>query len=130
MGNDLGFGIGELRGRGIYLSKRRGQHFLLDKNLARKIVELCGIGVEDEVIEIGGGAGHLTDAICACGSYVKVFENDGKLVKILEERFRGEERVEVIGRDFLDWEPEEYVGGGVVKRKKMKIMGNIPYLSI
>ena len=127
MGNDLGFGMRELRSRGIYLSQRRGQHFLLDKNMARKIVGLCGIGGEDEVIEIGGGVGHLTEAILACGSYVKVFENDGKLVKILEERFGGEERVEVIGRDFLEWEPEGYGEGGGVKRKKMKIMGNIPY---
>ena len=49
-----------LRAHGIRPTRKRGQNFLTDGNMARKIVELCQIRPEDQVIEIGAGTGALT----------------------------------------------------------------------
>ena len=45
---------------GLAPSKRRGQNFLSDDNVARKIVAAVGAGADDVVLEIGPGFGAIT----------------------------------------------------------------------
>jgi len=49
-----------LESRGLRLSKRFGQSFLVDAQLADAIVADAGVTARDAVIEIGPGAGGLT----------------------------------------------------------------------
>ena len=43
--------------------KSLGQNFLIDKNIARKIAQLCNKPKEKIIIEVGPGKGALTDQI-------------------------------------------------------------------
>jgi 16S rRNA (adenine1518-N6/adenine1519-N6)-dimethyltransferase len=69
----------------IRLSKRLGQHFLVEPNVVRRIVEIAGIGPGSRVVEIGAGAGTLTRALCGSGAQVIAFEIDDALRPVLEE---------------------------------------------
>ncbi len=51
--------------RGIVPSRAMGQNFLVDGNIVRLIAEDAALEASDGVIEIGPGAGVLTEAILA-----------------------------------------------------------------
>ena len=40
--------------------KRLGQNFLVDKNMQRKIISVCGLQESESVLEIGAGRGEMT----------------------------------------------------------------------
>ena len=87
--------------RGIRLTKRLGQHFLIDPNLNRRIARAASPegGV---VLEIGPGAGSLTAPLLAAGSTVIAVELDRALASWLAERHEGDGRIEVVHADALD----------------------------
>lgn len=41
-------------------NKRLGQHFLVDKNIVHKIIDVSGVTSSDDILEIGPGKGALT----------------------------------------------------------------------
>lgn len=63
--------------------KRLGQHFLIDQNIVRKIVELAAIQPHETVLEIGPGRGVLTRALCAKSRTVIAVEIDRQLAQML-----------------------------------------------
>lgn len=108
---------------GINLSKRRGQNFLLDKNILKKIVQASNISIDDFVIEIGGGIGHLTSFLANTGAKVLVFEIDKKLAKILNDRFKDYPNIQIVCNDFLKVTFEDFIHSS----EKIKIVANVPY---
>ncbi len=52
-----------LREFDIKPKKRLGQHFLIDGNVLRKIIDIAKISNDDNVLEIGGGIGTLTEVL-------------------------------------------------------------------
>ncbi|MGB2266083.1 MAG: rRNA adenine N-6-methyltransferase family protein, partial [Akkermansiaceae bacterium] len=50
-----------LQSMGVIPSKKLGQNFLIDQNVAQWIVEQLEIGPEDTVVEVGPGTGALTE---------------------------------------------------------------------
>lgn len=95
-----------------------GQNFLIDANIARKIVKTARINSEDEVWEIGSGKGILTKALLDKTSNIICFEIDNYLAEYLQQRLK----VNVINSDILkvDWQ-------NFFHKKKIKIVANIPY---
>ncbi|HEX2055662.1 MAG TPA: 16S rRNA (adenine(1518)-N(6)/adenine(1519)-N(6))-dimethyltransferase RsmA [Nitrospiraceae bacterium] len=63
--------------------KRFGQHFLIDQNIVRKIVELAAIEPHETVLEIGPGRGILTQPLCDKTRKVIAIEIDRQLAKML-----------------------------------------------
>jgi 16S rRNA (adenine1518-N6/adenine1519-N6)-dimethyltransferase len=58
-------------------SKRSlGQHFLVDKNIIKKIIETSNINDKDVVYEVGSGNGVLTSELCKLSKFVYSFEID------------------------------------------------------
>ena len=51
-------------------NKQFGQNFIFDKNLLQAIVKDSQITTQDEVLEIGAGAGTLTNIIALNAKYV------------------------------------------------------------
>jgi len=107
--------------------KYLGQHFLSDKNIARKIAEAVNPQPDDVIVEIGAGEGFLTEQFV--GKVKKVFavEVDKRAVDFLKVRFGAEElvredRIEIIHRDFLKLDLKMFEGFG-----KVRLIGNIPY---
>jgi 16S rRNA (adenine1518-N6/adenine1519-N6)-dimethyltransferase len=65
--------------------KRFGQHFLIDQNIVRKIVDLAAIQPDETVLEIGPGRGILTRALCEKAKRVIAIEIDRQLAQILTD---------------------------------------------
>jgi 16S rRNA (adenine1518-N6/adenine1519-N6)-dimethyltransferase len=63
--------------------KRFGQHFLIDHNIVRKIVDLAAIQPDETVLEIGPGRGILTRALCEKAKRVIAIEIDRQLAQML-----------------------------------------------
>ena len=69
--------------------KALGQHFLIDPNTTRRIVEVSGVAPGDLVVEVGAGVGTLTRALAAAGGIVTAYEIDDRLRPLLEETLEG-----------------------------------------
>ena len=108
---------------GITPSRRLGQHFLVDPNLVRKVVETAQVGPDDRVLEVGTGVGNLTAVLAETGARVVSYEIDRRLVPVLAETLSSyRERVEIRMEDAMrvDWK-KELGGEGWV------MVSNLPY---
>lgn len=107
----------------INFKKKFGQNFLTDKNLLKSIVSDSGIGRDDVVLEIGAGAGALTEFLLVAKKVVS-FEIDKQLMPILDEKFAGKDNLEIIYEDFLNFDEQillEKLGDD------FKVVANLPY---
>lgn len=99
--------------------KRLGQHFLMDQNIALKIVESLGTEVSD-VLEIGPGTGVLTQFLLNRPEInLHVVEIDRESVAYLEEHFK--QLKHIWSEDFLKADISEKFSGN------FSIIGNFPY---
>ncbi|MEM3586942.1 MAG: 16S rRNA (adenine(1518)-N(6)/adenine(1519)-N(6))-dimethyltransferase RsmA [Candidatus Jordarchaeaceae archaeon] len=119
MSNDslLSETIKTLREYNIRLSKKRGQHFLVDSNLLRRAVEYSEIQSSDTVLEIGAGIGTLTKVLADKAGMVFAIEKDQKLLRVLKDKLSVFNNVEIISGDALELEFPSV----------QKIVSNIPY---
>ncbi|MDR2076765.1 MAG: 16S rRNA (adenine(1518)-N(6)/adenine(1519)-N(6))-dimethyltransferase RsmA [Desulfovibrio sp.] len=97
--------------------KSLGQHFLKDANIARKIVRALDIGPKDSVLEIGPGAGALTEIVRE--------RNPARFVLLEKDAYWARERmdkgrVSVILADALAFAWERF-------SDPWKFLGNLPY---
>ncbi|MCB2224439.1 MAG: 16S rRNA (adenine(1518)-N(6)/adenine(1519)-N(6))-dimethyltransferase RsmA [Actinobacteria bacterium] len=74
---------------GIRPRKALGQHFLIDPNTTRRIVDAAAVAPGDSVVEVGAGVGTLTRALAAAGARVVAYEVDERLRPLLAETLRG-----------------------------------------
>ncbi len=98
--------------------KHLGQHFLKDKNIARKIVDSLNTNNENLIIEIGPGTGVLTDLLID-KPYFEAYDVDKESVEFLKEKY-GENRNKIYLKDFLTENLEE-------KNTVVNVIGNFPY---
>ena len=100
--------------------KRLGQHFLIDRNIVRKIVAAAELTPEATVLEIGPGRGILTDALSRAARRVVAIEIDPDLHKGLEASRPDWTNVELICGDALT-HPIETLPLGTI------VVANLPY---
>ena len=74
-----------LERHGLTPRKSLGQNFLIDDNVAQKIVQAAEIAPTDTVIEIGPGMGALTQHLVKQAQQVHVIELDQHLIPILRK---------------------------------------------
>lgn len=106
----------------ITLKKSLGQNFLSNPDIAFKIVEKSDVKKDDTIIEIGTGAGVLTEEIAKKAQKVITFEIDLRLKPLLEERFKDYENVEIYFVNFLDFDLSK-----LRNYRNLKYIANIPY---
>ena len=111
-----------MRGHRPSIPARLGQHFLVNQNVARRIVAELG-PVAGPVLEIGPGRGVLTSLLLEASPdrEVVAVEKDPLLCHQLEERFP--ERLRVLNRDIVEVSPETLFPAGT-----FHLIGNLPYL--
>ncbi|MBI4272979.1 ribosomal RNA small subunit methyltransferase A [Candidatus Uhrbacteria bacterium] len=73
-----------LRSYGIEPRRSRGQNFLIDRNIIRKIIEKADLKKTDTVVEIGAGIGALTRELANRVKKVFAVEIDEKLIEVLQ----------------------------------------------
>jgi len=111
-----------LRRHRIALQHRLGQNFLIDQALRDAIADASGVGPEDEVLEVGAGAGTLTIALAARARRVVAVEFDRALIPALREVVNGHANVEIVQADILRFDAE-----AAFPRGEEIVAGNIPY---
>ena len=109
---------------GIRARRGLGQHFLLDLNLARRIVRGAGDLAGRTVVEIGPGPGGLTRALLETGAArVIAIERDpvcvGALAGLVE---RYPDRLRIVAGDALEADI-----AGFADRGRVAIVANLPY---
>jgi len=100
----------------------RGQHFLTNKNIAMRIVELADPGPDDVVLEIGPGTGALTQHLVKKAGRLIAIESDRKLADYLADAFG--ERAEIIFGDALSF---DYRKLGETTDAPLLVVANLPY---
>jgi len=90
-----------LEKHGIFLKKALGQNFLTADWVPEEIAEKSRIDKTCGVLEIGPGAGALTDVLCDYAAKVAAVELDERMLPILSEVLAGRENVKVIHGDAL-----------------------------
>ncbi|MBN1511958.1 MAG: ribosomal RNA small subunit methyltransferase A [Phycisphaerae bacterium] len=91
-----------LTAAGIHPKRRFGQHFLIDGNLMRRLVEVADIHPADLVLEVGAGTGGLTDLLVERAGAVVAVEIDHHLFALLSERFAQSASLTLVRGDALD----------------------------
>ncbi len=117
-----------MRKNNIVANKRLGQNFLIDENIVENIVTAADISMEDLVIEIGPGLGTLTSKLVEKAGKVICVELDPKMVKIISDRFRLFDNIEIINDDVLKLDLNELIQENKTAQiKKAKVVANLPY---
>ena len=106
--------------------KRFGQHFLVDRGAAERIVGVCAVSEGEAVVEIGPGPGALTERLIERAGRVAAVEIDRDLAEGLRRRFA--DRLLLIEGDavrisFADV-AERLTGS---PRTPLVLVGNLPY---
>lgn len=105
---------------GVRLRKELGQHFLIEPNVVRRIVEIAGVGPGTQVVEIGAGAGTLTRALADSGARVIAIEVDEALRPVLEETVGDTAEVWMLDAADLDFDL-------VLPDGEWIVVANLPY---
>jgi 16S rRNA (adenine1518-N6/adenine1519-N6)-dimethyltransferase len=108
---------------GFRPSRRLGQNFLIDENIARKIIRCFTPKPGDVVLEIGPGFGVLTKYLLPVGCRVIAVEIDARLVAELERQFGEAENLTIIHGDFRKLPLQDYGS----HERPLRVLGNIPY---
>jgi 16S rRNA (adenine1518-N6/adenine1519-N6)-dimethyltransferase len=77
----------QLRAIDAKARKSLGQHFLSSPSVARRIVQLAGVGQGTPVVEVGPGLGALTEHLRTAGARLVCVERDDRLADQLLERW-------------------------------------------
>ena len=116
----------EIRNRldamGVMPSKKLGQNFLVDENVARWIVDQLDIQSGETVVEVGPGTGALTEHVVEIADRVILVEFDARLAEGLTERYADNDKVEVHHHDGARFDV-----GKLYKYAPIKLIGNLPY---
>ncbi len=81
---------------------RYAQNFLTDPHLVDRLLDLSTIDANDLVLEIGPGAGAITDRLARRAARVLAVERDPFFAQRIARRFAGDSQVDVRTGDFLD----------------------------
>ena len=122
----------ELRAR-VALEKHRfrtthslGQNFLLSGALIDGLLDAAQIGPEDNVLEIGPGAGLMTLSLARRAKRVLAVELDRGLEPVLAEVLEGQENARVVFQDVMKADLRALTGeafGG----EPCRVVANLPY---
>lgn len=107
------------------LKKNYGQNFIIDENTIDRILTLADIEKECLVIEIGPGAGSLTQKLIQKAKNVLCYEIDSTLKPILDSTFGEKENIEIIYEDFLKRDVKKDLQKYTYKN--LYVIANLPY---
>ncbi|MGB2403156.1 MAG: 16S rRNA (adenine(1518)-N(6)/adenine(1519)-N(6))-dimethyltransferase RsmA, partial [Akkermansiaceae bacterium] len=107
---------------GVNPSKKLGQNFLIDENVAQWIVGQLQIQPGDTVVEVGPGTGALTEHVVDVADRVILVEFDARLAEGLKNRYQSYSHVEVHHCDGARFDTRQ-----LFKYQPVKLLGNLPY---
>jgi len=128
------FGANEIKylgATGVFtFTKSRGQNFLIDANIPRKIAELSGISSTHIAFEVGAGLGALTAKLSEVAHHVVAVELDKRLVPILLDVFSESANVSIIEGDILKLNITQTLENALPEEspeREIHVCANLPY---
>ena len=101
----------------LIVNKSLGQNFLVNPQIAEKIVNLLNIEKGDKVLEIGAGLGSLSYFLAKSPAESQLIDVDERMLMFLEEHFKDAKNIEVRRQNILKHDISGF----------NKIIGNLPY---
>src|SRR5574344_1619974 len=90
-----------LNKKNFSFKKKFGQNFIIDENIIKNIVEKSNVDKDTLVIEIGPGAGSLTNILALKAKNVLCYEIDETLKEILSDNLKDYDNITIKYEDFL-----------------------------
>ena len=101
--------------------RRRGQNFLINNLIIRKILETADLKKDDTVLEIGSGLGTLTSEIAKKVKMVVAVEVDQTLIKVLKDQLQDYKNIKIISGDIRKLSLKD------LKLSDYQIVTNLPF---
>lgn len=117
----------QLKKHRITLTKKYGQNFISDPSLLEHIASVCDWKDGDVALEIGPGAGTLTQAIAAHADKMLAIEIDKRLAPLLEESLSDCANVKLFFGDALKSDLDALVREELDHDGDYKLVANLPY---
>jgi 16S rRNA (adenine1518-N6/adenine1519-N6)-dimethyltransferase len=123
-----------LSSAGVRPNRRRGQHFLIDLNLMKLLVDSANIRKDDVVLEVGCGTGSMTELLAQKAARVIAVELDRNLCEIAAKQLEDAKNIILLNADVL--ESKHSLNHNVVDalarvreqcRGRMLLVSNLPY---
>lgn len=109
------------------LKKSLGQNFLTDANTLDRIVAAAQLDAHSGVIEIGPGAGSLTQKLAFVAKRVVAVEIDARLLPILAETLAPFPNVDVVQADILKIDLDALLHTHFSVCDSVSVVANLPY---
>ena len=104
-----------------------GQHFLRDRTVVDRVLELVAPTARDLVVEIGPGRGALTESLAARAGRLLALEIDGGLAAALQVRFADAPSVEILQADARRFDYAGLRARRPDPEGRVLVAGNLPY---
>ena len=101
----------------LIANKSLGQNFLINPQIAEKIVGLLSLKEGDKVLEIGAGLGSLSYFLAKSPAESQLIDVDERMLMFLDEQFKDCKNIEVKRQNILKHDLTGF----------NKIIGNLPY---
>ena len=101
----------------LIANKSLGQNFLVNSQIAEKIVGLLNLKETDHVLEIGAGLGSLSYYLAKSNSLSELIDIDDRMLMFLNEQYKNNKNVTIKRQNILKYDLEGF----------NKIIGNLPY---
>jgi 16S rRNA (adenine1518-N6/adenine1519-N6)-dimethyltransferase len=115
--------VTHIRALGIKPSRNLSQNFLIDRNIAAKLVEHAELSPADRVLEIGPGPGSISFFIIPRTTDAYFFELDRKLAAMLKQSLAETPHARVVTQDIMTVD----LGGYADRPAHLTLIGSIPY---
>lgn len=113
-----------MRENNLRYKQNLGQNFIYDDRVLDNLAEAAGIDPEEDVLEIGPGAGSLTGRLCDRAHHVLAVELDERLIPLLQAFLAEKKNFSLIQGDIMTLNLAEATAG---LRKPYAVAANIPY---
>ncbi|MHB1453139.1 MAG: 16S rRNA (adenine(1518)-N(6)/adenine(1519)-N(6))-dimethyltransferase RsmA [Saccharofermentanales bacterium] len=111
-------------------AKSLGQNFLIDESVQQKILDEIDLCATDLIIEVGPGAGVLSEGLSGKCARLVLIEIDKHLIPLLEERFADDADTVILHADALEVDYRALVRRSLDELPtgtRVKILSNLPY---
>lgn len=107
--------------RHLRLKKRFSQHFLINDAVLTRIADALDLGPDQTVLEIGPGAGFLTEKLLDRAGEVVAVEVERRMCAYLRGKFGSRPNFHLIEQDILKYDFES------LTPSRYTVVGNLPY---
>ena len=111
-----------MRENNLRYKQSLGQNFIYDERLLDRLADAAGVSPEEDVLEIGPGAGSLTGRLCDRARQVLAVELDERLIPLLRAFLAEKKNLTLIQGDTLNLEQ-----AAAELKKPYAVVANIPY---